>query len=86
MAKKHRIKTEMALELVSGSDFSVQVDVRGGPGRSEGVPGAISAAQTPKIDDFSSQSGPQTTHIRYFVDGVPRDGVQPRGPLKGPWG
>ena len=30
----------MALELVSGVDFVVQIDARGGPGRSQGVPGA----------------------------------------------
>ena len=33
---------EMALEVVSGADFFVQIDVRSGPGRSEGVPGSIS--------------------------------------------
>ena len=35
-------------------EYFVQIDVRGGPGRSEGVPGAISAAQTPQIDDLRS--------------------------------
>ena len=33
-------RREMALELVSGADFFLQIDVRGGPGRSKGVPGA----------------------------------------------
>ena len=42
----------MALELVSGTDFFVQLDERGEPGQSKEVPGAISAAQTPKIDDL----------------------------------
>ena len=38
----------MALELVSGADFLVQIDVPGEPGRSKGVPGSISGPEPRK--------------------------------------
>ena len=42
----------VALEIISGADFILQIHVRGGPGRSKGVPGATSVAQTPKNRGF----------------------------------
>ena len=42
----------MALELVSGADFLVQIDVRGTPGRSKGVPGSISWLKHRKTGPF----------------------------------
>ena len=36
----------MALELASGADFWVQIDVRGAPRRSKGVPGVDFRAKT----------------------------------------
>ena len=47
-ALKPRNCHEMALELDSGADFLVQIDVRGGPGRSRGVPVSISGLKSRK--------------------------------------
>ena len=57
----------------------MQIDVRGAPGRSKGVQGAISAAQTPKIEDFRPLKF--HTHPTYRRPGP---GCGPGVLLKGP--
>ena len=44
----------MALELVSGADFLCKLMCGAGPVDLRESPGAISASQTPNIDDFQS--------------------------------
>ena len=81
---------ETALELVSGADFFVQIDVPGKPRRSRGVPGSIFGLKPRK-------TGPKIfcqTAFRYPGCGprrgraATREGRRegPRGPFKGPRG
>ena len=44
----------MESELVSGADFLCKLMCGAGPVDLRGVPGAISATQTPKVGDFGS--------------------------------